>query len=146
MAMTDLESALRKIVTDVVREELHTALTQLFNKHGTDAGRRYVSAVQAASIAAVSPGAIRAWIREGRLREYRAGRVLRISIDELHAFLEAKPLEPESQHTPEELAHLAVERMIQVNMTRCPECQHLSRWHFHDGCRAKNCKCRRRMP
>ena len=87
--MTDLETAFRKIVTDVVREELHAAIAHFSNEQGPDAGRRYVSAARAAAIADVSQGTIRIWIRQGRLHEYRAGRVLRISIDELRAFMVA---------------------------------------------------------
>lgn len=128
--MTDLETALRKIVTDVVREELHAAFTHFFNKQSPDTGRRYVSAAQAAAIAGVSQGIIRVWIRQGRLHEYRAGRVLRISIDEVHAFMEPKPLQPESERMPEELADLHFRRMIEVNKTRCPDCRHLPTWHL----------------
>lgn len=140
--MTDLEIAFRKIVADIVREELHVALSR-FNEQSPDPGRRYVSAAQAATIANVSQGTIRVWIRQGRLHEYRAGRVLRISIDDLHAFMEAKPAE--SEETPEELAVQFVERRTQEDKTRCPQCRHLPSWHLHDGCRAKNFKCKRRM-
>ena len=143
--MTDLETAFRKIVTDVVREELHAAFTHFFNKQSPDAGRRYVSASQAAAIADVSQGTIRIWIRQGRLHEYRAGRVLRISIDELHAFMEAKPIQPESERTPEELAAEFVERITQEDKTRCPDCRHLPKWHLPGGCRGKNCRCKRLM-
>jgi hypothetical protein len=43
------------------------------------------------------------------------------------------------------LADLHVRRMFEVNKTRCPDCRHLPTWHLHSGCRAKNCKCKRRM-
>ena len=87
--MTDLETVFRKIVADVIREELHAAFAHFFKKQGPEAGRQYVSAAKAAAIAAVSQGIIPIWIRQGRLHEYRAGRVLRISIDELRAFMVA---------------------------------------------------------
>jgi excisionase family DNA binding protein len=141
--MSDLETALRQIVADVVREELLAALAHAISQPEMGTGRRYVSPAQAASIAGVAPETIRAWVRQGRLHDYRAGRLLRVSIDDPHASM--VPKESSSTRTPEEEADLAIARMQEVNKTRCPDCRHLPSWHLRGGCRAKNCTCKRRM-
>jgi len=47
----------------------------------------YLTTVQAGAIAKVRPATIRRWIEQGELRGHRAGRLLRVRGDDLHAFL-----------------------------------------------------------
>jgi excisionase family DNA binding protein len=63
----------------------------------------YLSTRAAASMAGVAEGTVRRWIREGRLTGHRAGRVLRVSADELRRLL-AGPRRSDGAPTPEELA------------------------------------------
>jgi excisionase family DNA binding protein len=101
--MRGLETALRHLVAEVVREELRA-----FLGHGgtpvrpADGGRRYVSPAQAAEIASVSPAAIRIWIHRGRLKHFRVGRLLRVAVDDLHAAMAAEPRGP--RYMPEDIA------------------------------------------
>jgi len=80
------ESALR----DIIRDEVRTAIRQELGKKPVTAGD-YVSVAEAANIASVQSQTIRAWIRSGKLTEYKAGRVLRVRRSELEAFLSAGP-------------------------------------------------------
>lgn len=143
LKMSDLEIALRKLIADVVREELQAAFARSSAQHSADSETRYVSPAQAGVIASVSPATIRAWVREGKLRSFQAGRLLRVSLDDLHAFMKAKPLD--SPLTPEEMADKFLERMREQDRTRCPNCRHLPTWRMAGGCRAKKCTCKRRM-
>lgn len=76
------ESALRELL----RDELRTVIRQELGNKPATAGD-YLSVAEAARIAAVQGQTIRAWIRGGKLREYKAGRVLRVRKLELEAFL-----------------------------------------------------------
>lgn len=62
---------------------------------------------RAAEIAHVNPNSIRNWIRRGELREYRAGRLVRVRLAELHRYL-ARPAETTAAVNVEE----AVQRML----------------------------------
>ena len=143
--MSDLETALRHLVAEVVRDEL-----QAFLGHGStqarlaDGGRRYVSPAQAAEIASVSPAAIRIWIHRGRLKHFRVGRLLRVAVDDLHAAMAAEP--HGSKHLHEDLAETVFRQDQERNKTRCPVCLHLPMWHAQGRCRVKNCVCSRRLP
>jgi hypothetical protein len=65
----------------------------------------FVSVCEAARISSVSPQAIRAWMRAGRLIGYKAGRVLRVRWVEIESFLAASPSPvPTTDASPEELA------------------------------------------
>lgn len=66
-----LEDQIRAIVVEVVRDELAKA------RAGT-APDEYLSTAGAGRLADVAAGTIRRWIREGRLAEHRAGRVVRV--------------------------------------------------------------------
>lgn len=141
--MSELEGALRKIIADVVREELRAASPQATPRYSPGTGVRYVSPMQAATIASVSPAAVRIWIRQGRLRAFQAGRLIRVSLDDLHAFLEPKSYD--SPRTLVEEADPALGRWHERNSSRCRDCGHLPMWHARGECRAKRCKCKRRM-
>jgi excisionase family DNA binding protein len=86
---TALDETIRAIVREVVRDEVRAALAdaQHDRRNRAFAGDEYLPIARAASIAAVAPGTIRAWIRAGRLEARRAGRVYRIARSELDAFL-----------------------------------------------------------
>ena len=71
-AMSDLETALRQIIAEVVREELQAILGRRGAQVESDGGRRYVSPAQAAAIASVSPRTIHTWVRQGWLCPCRA--------------------------------------------------------------------------
>ena len=83
-----LDAAFRELIRDVVRDELRAALA---DHRGTPllaaSSDPYLSLANAARLADVAPGTVRAWIRAGRLPAKRAGRVFRIARSELEAFL-----------------------------------------------------------
>lgn len=93
--MTALAESLRDLVRDVVREELTRALAE------RDAPSEFLTVAQAASVARVACGTIRRWVREGRIADHRAGRVVRVRRDELHRLMRgqrrADGLTPEQQ-------------------------------------------------
>jgi excisionase family DNA binding protein len=85
-----IELALRELVAQLVREELRRQA----------GSAQYLSTGHAAELADVAPGTIRRWLREGRLRGYRAGRAVRVKRDELEQLLRAG----NENMTPEQLA------------------------------------------
>src|SRR5450432_2171192 len=58
--------------------------------HGGAAQEMFVSAARAAEVAGVQPAAVRRWISRGDLPGHRAGRLIRVRLDDLKAFL-ARP-------------------------------------------------------
>jgi excisionase family DNA binding protein len=89
---------------DLIRGEIRTAIRDELGKAPLATGE-FVSVAEAGRIAAVSPQAIRGWIRAGRLPGYNAGRVLRVRRAELEAFLVgAAPTAEQPEASPEELA------------------------------------------
>jgi excisionase family DNA binding protein len=102
------ESALREII----REELKAVLRQELGKTPASAGE-YVSVSEAAKIASVQVQTIRAWMRAGKLKEYKAGRVLRARRSELEEFLATGP-DPDSNRnaSPEALADLRIRERL----------------------------------
>ena len=65
----------------------------------------------AATVASVNEGTIRRWVRAGKLRGYRAGRVLRVRRDELDRMLATgrrAPSKASNDESPEELAMRAI--------------------------------------
>jgi excisionase family DNA binding protein len=93
------EQALRNMIEDVVRsvvrEEMKTAGQ---STTGTD---MFLSASEAARVAGVAPGTIRAWIDEGKLERYHAGRVLRVKRRELEEFLASPQAANDNEMSPE---------------------------------------------
>lgn len=74
----------------------------------------YLTTAGAATVAAVNEATIRRWVREGKIRGYRAGRVLRVRRDELDQMLETGrrvTRAASNDESPEELAMRAVSRM-----------------------------------
>lgn len=73
------EVKLKALIMDAVREVL--------KEHPRAGSDDYLSIADAASVAAVTPKTVRAWISEGRLRRYHAGRELRVKRSDLDAAL-----------------------------------------------------------
>jgi excisionase family DNA binding protein len=92
---------LRALLVEVVREEVRAALADARATNSEEDG--YLSVQKAAALADVHPDTIRAWIKAGRLRGYRAGRELRVLRSELCHFLEAGD-SADHRETPEEEA------------------------------------------
>ena len=88
-----LDASIRSIVREVVREEIRAALDERGRlgarnvSQGSAADQSYVSIARAAQLAAVAPGTLRRWLKEGRLPTHRAGRVYRIATADLETFL-----------------------------------------------------------
>ncbi len=47
----------------------------------------YVSPAEAAKMVGVTAGTVQAWVRTKQLRGYKAGRLLRIKVEDLHEFM-----------------------------------------------------------
>jgi excisionase family DNA binding protein len=58
-----------------------------------DSALKYISTARAASLAGVTPSTIREWVKQGKLRGYRAGRLVRVSRAELEFFLRGVGIE-----------------------------------------------------
>ncbi len=79
--MSDLERGLRELITDIVRGEVDRALRE------ASPAAALLSTRDAAKYAGVVPDTVRRWIREGKLPEQRAGRVVRIARADLERLL-----------------------------------------------------------
>jgi excisionase family DNA binding protein len=82
-----LDAAFRELVRDVVREEIQAAIASAGQGRAANDNAEYLSGGDAARIAGVAEGTIRAWVRQGRLVPYRAGRVYRVKRGDLDMFL-----------------------------------------------------------
>jgi|SRR5579862_7233112 len=85
-----LDDHLRRIVEETVRKvllDMHAASASEAGPSIRNTMAGYLSIAKAARHADVAPGTIRAWIKAKRLRARRAGRVYRIAIADLEAFL-----------------------------------------------------------
>jgi hypothetical protein len=78
------ERALREIVADEIRRVLREERA-VAGKPANDV--EYLPVAQAAARAAVAPATIRAWMAQGRLGRYHAGRELRVMASELTALM-----------------------------------------------------------
>ena len=106
------ENALREIVESAIRRVVREELTREPSRD------RYLPVAEAAEIAGVAPDTIRAWIGQGRLGRYNAGRELRIRRSELDHFL-AMPAAQDAngrELSPEEHAN----QFIQIKMQSRP--------------------------
>ena len=99
---TTLEDSLRDLVRDVVREEVTRALAE------RDTPAEYLTVAQAADVARVARGTVRRWVREGRLADHRAGRVVRVRRNELDHLMRGQ--RRGDGLTPEQQADLDFER------------------------------------
>lgn len=77
-----LDEALRAVVRsemqNVLREELRAQLVAAPRAQRAEAGEGLLSIAQAAAYAGVHERTIRGWVSAGRLRRYKAGRLLRV--------------------------------------------------------------------
>ena len=89
----DALEGLRAFIASVVRDEIGK----------TAEPEEYLSTFAAAEVAKVAPGTIRRWVKSGRLREHRAGRLMRIRRTDLERLLrEGRPRNDSA--TPEQIA------------------------------------------
>jgi excisionase family DNA binding protein len=90
----EFESALRRLVREVIRDEIDRALEPFRNQLGEPARQEgYVDVNRAAELVSVSPYTIREWIQSGRLRSFRAGRVYRLRVADLRTFVESQEVQ-----------------------------------------------------
>lgn len=85
-----IEERLRDLVREVVREEVRAALDEQRPEEAEpapDREPRYLTAREAARIASVRPETVRGWVARGELPDHRAGRLLRVRLDQLQAYL-----------------------------------------------------------
>jgi excisionase family DNA binding protein len=72
-----------------------------------DRPAEYLTTDGAAALAGVAAGTIRRWIREGRIDEHRAGRMVRVRRADMEALLargRRRPADAIGSQTPEQLA------------------------------------------
>ncbi len=104
-----MDTAIREAVRQVMKEaigELKEALAAMPGRRATD---EFWPVRKAAKVAGVSDWTVREWIKEGRLKSYGAGRVLRLRRSEFEAFLSKRAAEP-ANVDPEDLARQILER------------------------------------
>lgn len=85
-------------------EALVSALVDAARAPTPEPVAEYLSTVAAATVASVNEGTIRRWVRAGKLRGYRAGRVLRVRRDELDQMLATGRRSSANDESPEEMA------------------------------------------
>lgn len=89
----DALDGLRAFIADVVRAELGR----------TAPSDDFLSTTEAAKFAKVATATIRRWVKDGKLRDLRAGRVIRVSLSDLQRMMRnGRPSNDSS--TPEQLA------------------------------------------
>ena len=90
-------------------EALVTALVDAARAPQPEPAAEYLTTAAAATVASVGEATIRRWVREGRIRGYRAGRVLRVRRDDLDRLLATgRRSTVSNDESPEELALRAV--------------------------------------
>lgn len=85
----DLRAIVRDEVRLVVREEIQTGLKAHVNNVPVKMPDEFLSTQEAARIAAVTSQTIRAWMQQGKLQTYHAGREKRVSHAELLRLLKS---------------------------------------------------------
>lgn len=92
-AISDIVRAIVEELRPVVLEDLRRVLREEHERRvpsfgsGTATEAVFVSTSRAAEVAGVQPAAVRNWIARGELPSHRAGRLIRVRLDELKAFL-----------------------------------------------------------
>jgi excisionase family DNA binding protein len=94
--VTSLDDSLRKLITEVVRDEIKRALAAA-KPHD-----EFLTTSEAATLAKVAIGSIRRWIRQGKLKRHVVGKTLRVSRAELDRLLQDPG--PDHELSPEEQA------------------------------------------
>jgi excisionase family DNA binding protein len=92
----NIESTLRELVAELIRQELPRVLREHLAESPPVPALvdRYLSVKEAAALVSVSCDTIRQWIGQGKLRRCCAGRVLRVSLQELQRCVEPAPEQP----------------------------------------------------
>lgn len=96
--MSPIETQLRELIAEVVRDELGRALAQAARPD------EYLDTRAAGELASVAPATIRRWIHEGKLPGHHAGRETRVRRADLESLLRVGPRREARAPTPEELA------------------------------------------
>jgi hypothetical protein len=103
-----------QVLRQIVAEELRRVLREEHAAKRPANDVEYLPVAAAAARAAVAPGTIRAWMAQGRLRRYRAGRELRVMASELSALMRSPAVRSaasgDERPTPEEEATRYLER------------------------------------
>jgi excisionase family DNA binding protein len=84
VAETTLRDVLREDIRQIVRQELQQLLAVANQPSHTD---EYVSAKRAAELLGVSEQSVRRWIGSGELSVHRAGRLLRLRLQDVRDYL-----------------------------------------------------------
>jgi excisionase family DNA binding protein len=107
------EDGLRAIIAEEIGKALHRVTA---STGGADRPiEQYLPVAEAARMAAVAPATIRAWMDDGRLARYHAGRELRVRRAELEALLRTSPKDPgASERSPEAEADRFLQRRQQL--------------------------------
>lgn len=95
--MSDLDKLVRSLVVEVIRDEVRRAVNDALKPD------ELLSTRAAAGVAGVTPATVRRWTREGKLKQHKAGRVIRISRAELERFVKSGRASNDDL-TPEQLA------------------------------------------
>lgn len=80
------DTALRRLIRDELCEVLREELIAMGGGPPPPTSN-YLSPKQAAALAGTSVSTIHSWRRQGRLKTYRAGRLVRVRRDELEALM-----------------------------------------------------------
>ncbi len=100
-----------KQLIEMVTDALRTVVREEFGRAAPGVAEEFLSVAQAARLAGIAAGTIRAWMMEGKLRRYHAGRVLRVKRSELEQLLSEPPVKAKvAERSPEEEALVAFER------------------------------------
>jgi excisionase family DNA binding protein len=84
-----LRAAIRAELNTLFEERLKPLLEaqQITSARIRPDARLYVSTAEAAKMIGVSVCTVQAWVRQNRLRGYKAGRLLRIKVEDLQVFM-----------------------------------------------------------
>lgn len=84
-----LEGSLNEMIREAVREVLREELRSLRSSSASEpkACSEFIAVRDAARIAGVDAATIRRWQQQGLIASYKAGRLNRVKVAELHAYL-----------------------------------------------------------
>jgi excisionase family DNA binding protein len=88
--VTTLDDALRAAIRDELNALFEEKIKPLLERHGPPTPAEvpvFISTADAARRIGVTVATVQSWVRENRLRGHRAGRLLRIKVDDIHEFM-----------------------------------------------------------